>query len=104
MEKEKVKDEIIDDEEDGDEEEEEQELTQDQLDALLLKACKDNNYEEAQLYLSKHASPTVEKDGWNPLLISACNGNEGLVRLLIKHNACAPYLNQNQEDLAIAAT
>ena len=42
-----MKDEIIDDEEDGDEEEEEQELTQDQLDALLLKACKDSNYEEA---------------------------------------------------------
>jgi ankyrin repeat protein len=27
------------------------------------------------------------------LLWAASNGNEELVRLLIKHNACAPYLS-----------
>lgn len=102
MEKEaKLKDEMIDDEEEG-EEEEEEEVTQEQLDEGLLKACKENNVEEAQYFLSKHASPTVEKDGWNPLLWAACNGNEQIIRILIKHNACAPYLNQNSEDLALA--
>ena len=87
------KEDIIEDEEEG-EEEEESEVTLEQLNELLLKACKENNSEEVQYYLSKHASPTEEgKDGWNPLLWAANNGNEQIVRLLIKHNACAPYLN-----------
>ena len=73
------------------------------LNELLLQACKENKVEDVALYLSKHASPTEEKDGWNPLLWAACNGNEEIVRLLIKHNACVPYLNQNQEDLTQAA-
>ena len=88
----KLKDDIIDDDENEDEEQEE-EVTLEQLNEFLLKACKENNYEEVQYYLSKHASPTEEKDGWNPLLWASCNGNEEIVRLLIKHNACAPYLN-----------
>lgn len=79
---------------DDEEEEPEEELKQEQLDEFLLKACKENNAEEAALWLSKHASPTFEKDGWNPLLWAANNGNEEIVRILIKHNACAPYLNQ----------
>jgi hypothetical protein len=83
---------------DEDEEEPEEELKQEQLDDFLLKACKDNNLEEVTLWLGKHASPTVEKDGWNPLLWAANNGNEDIVRILIKHNACAPYLNQSASD------
>ena len=78
---------------DEEEEEPEEELKQEQLDEFLLKACKENNVDEVALWLSKHASPTFEKDGWNPLLWAANNGNEDIVRLLIKHNACAPYLN-----------
>jgi len=80
---------------DDEEEEPEEELKQEQLDDNLLKACKENNVEEVALWLSKHASPTFEKEGWNPLLWAANNGNEEIVRLLIKHNACAPYLNAN---------
>jgi len=92
MEKEKINDDMIEDEEEG--EEEEEKLTPEQLDEGLLKACKQNNYEEALFYLQNHASPTcTDKEGWNPLLWGACNGNEQIVRLLIKHNACAPYLN-----------
>jgi ankyrin repeat protein len=99
----KIKDDMIEDEEEGDEEGEEK-LTPEQLDEGLLKACKENNYDEALFFLQNHASPTCQdKEGWNPLLWAACNGNEQIVRLLIKHNACAPYLNQNQEDLALAA-
>ena len=82
---------VVDD--DDVEEEQEEEISQDKLDEFLLKACKENNVEEAVLWLSKHASPTYEKDGWNPLLWAANNGNEEIVRILIKHNACAPYLN-----------
>ena len=32
------------------------------------------------------------------MLWAACNGNETIVRALIKHNACAPYLNQKSDD------
>ena len=80
--------------EDEEEEEPEEELKQEQLDDFLLKACKENNAEDVALWLGKHASPTFEKDSWNPLLWGANNGNEEIVRILIKHNACAPYLNQ----------
>lgn len=83
---------------DEEEEEPEEELKQEQLDDNLLKACKDNNIEEAALWLAKHASPTFEKDGWNPLLWAANNGNEEIVRMLIKHNACAPYLNTQSSE------
>lgn len=75
------------------EEEEEVPVTLEELNENLLKACKENNYDDAVYFLSKHASPTEEKEGWNPLLWAASNGNEQIVRLLIKHNACAPYLN-----------
>lgn len=78
---------------DEDEENQEEELKQEVKDEFLLKACKENNLEDAQLWLSKQASPICEKDGWNPLLWAASNGNEEIVRLLIKHNACAPYLS-----------
>lgn len=88
----KVKDDFVEEDEDAEEVEEEQ-ISQEQLDELLIKACQDNNYEDAEFYLSKHASPVAEKDGWNPLLWAATNGNEAIVRLLIKHNACGPYLN-----------
>ena len=91
-----VKPPVIDD--DDDEEEVVVELKQEELDDFLLKACKDNNIEDVVEWLYKHASPTAEKDGWNPLLWAASNGNEELVRILIKHNACAPYLNQIASD------
>lgn len=42
----KIKDDIVEDEEEG-EEEEQQEVTLEQLNECLLKACKENNFEEA---------------------------------------------------------
>jgi len=83
---------------DDEEEEVEEELKQEQKDENLLKACKENNVEEAQHWLTKQASPTCERDGWNPLLWAASNGSEDMVRLLIKHNACAPYLTSAASD------
>lgn len=82
---------------DDEEEPQEEELKQEQLDQFLLDSCKENDAEMAAHWLAKHASPTFEKDGWNPLLWAANNGNEEIVRLLIKHNACAPYLNQTSD-------
>ena len=37
-----------------------------------------------------------EKDGWNPLLWAACNGNEEIVRALIRQGAISPYLNKQK--------
>lgn len=98
----KLKDDMIEDEDEGDEDQPET-MTPEQLADMLLKACKENNIEDVQFCLQNNAPPNVEKEGWNPLLWGACNGNEQIVRLLIKHNACAPYLNQNQDELAMAA-
>lgn len=89
---------VVTADDDDDEEEVEEELKQEQKDELLIKACKENNLEEAQHWLAKQASPTCERDGWNPLLWAASNGNEDLVRLLVKHNACAPYLTNSTSD------
>jgi ankyrin repeat protein len=59
-----------------------------------LDACRENRTDEVTEWLDKRANPLFEQDGWNPLLWAACNGNEQIVRALIKHNAIAPYLNQ----------
>ncbi len=95
MEKEPViKDDMIDEDDDGEEEEEEEvEITQEQLDENLLKACKDNNIEDAEFWLSKGSNPCYEKDNWNPLLWASCHGNETIVRFLLKEGACRPYIN-----------
>lgn len=85
----KIKDDMLEEEEEG-EEEQEVEMDEQQKNELLLKACKENNYEDAEFYLANHAQPTcMDKDGWTPLLWAASNGNEEIVRLLIKYNACA---------------
>ena len=39
-----------------------------------------------------------EKNGWNPLLWAACNGNEEIVRLLIKHDAHRQYMGNEEEE------
>jgi len=44
--------------------------------------------------LLKQTNPNTEKDGWNPLLWAACNGNEEIVRLLIKNNAHSTYIHK----------
>jgi ankyrin repeat protein len=78
---------------DSDEEENEEETPQEELDKNLLDACRENRPDDVNYWLDKRANPLYEHDGWNPLLWAACNGNEQIVRALIKHNAIAPYLN-----------
>lgn len=68
-------------------------MSQEQRDALLIQAVKDNNLEQVEELLLKQANPSTEKDGWNPLLWASCNGNEDIVRLLIKNNAHTSYIN-----------
>ena len=58
----------------------------------MLQAARENREEDVALWLEKRAQPLYEEAGWNALLWAACNGNETIVRSLIKHNACAPYL------------
>jgi len=55
---EKNKEDLIDDIEDGEEEEQEEEMDEQTKNENLLKAAKENNYEEVEYYLSIHASPT----------------------------------------------
>jgi ankyrin repeat protein len=45
------------------------------------------------MWLDKKASPLFMQDGWNPLLWASCNGNEEIVRALIKRDAHMPYLD-----------
>lgn len=74
-------------------------MKEEEKNECLIKACKENNVEDAKHFISIGAVPTCEKDTWTPLLIASMNGNEEIVRLLIKHNACAPYLNALSDDL-----
>ena len=82
-----------DDPSDSEGESNESEISQSELDKNLLECAKNNKIEDVNMWLDKGASPLYEADGWNPLLWAACNGNEDIVRALIKRNACAPYLN-----------
>lgn len=52
----KIKDDIIDDGDENDEDqEEEEEMDEAQKNENLLKACKEDNLEEAEYYLANHA-------------------------------------------------
>jgi len=42
------------------------------------------------------ADPSCEENQWNPLLWAACNGNEDIVRLLIKNQAHLKYKEQEE--------
>ena len=77
---------------DEDEENQEQEMSQQEKDDTLIQAVKDGNLELAQEMLSKQAKVNAEKDGWTPLLWASSNGNEAMVRLLIRHHACAQFM------------
>ena len=77
---------------DDDEENEEEEPSQEEADTGLLEACRTSNMEQILFWLSKKGNPSYHKDGWNPLLWAACNGNEAVVRVLIKHGGCEMYL------------
>ena len=70
---------------DSSEAEEENHKTQEQLNEEMMKAVKDNDFEGVQEAIKDGADVQHEEDKWNALLWAACNGNENIVRLLIKH-------------------
>jgi len=77
---------------DDDDEESEDEMPQTELDDNLLKACKEDNVEEAVQWLDKKADPTFTKDGWNGVLWAACNGSHELMRILHQRGKTAIYI------------
>lgn len=84
-------------EDDDDEESGEEEMKTEEIQPLLLEACRENNYDKVdELLKLKNCEVVYEIDGWSPILWAACNGNEDICRLLIAKNACAPYMNQNK--------
>jgi len=50
-----------------------------------LVACRDNDIDAVELLMQERKLEYIfEKDGWSPILWAACNGNEDIVRLLVK--------------------
>jgi hypothetical protein len=67
------------------------------LNEKLLRAVKQNQAEDVRELLNRNANPIIEdKDGWTPLIWAAVKGHEEIIRILIKHNACEPYLSAAQ--------
>lgn len=77
-------------------EEEEKPMSQEERDARLLAAVKAGNLEETAEAIRIGADVNADENGWNALLWAACNGNEEIVRLLIKHNAHQKYKEQEE--------
>lgn len=80
-------------------EDDEEEMTKEQVEELMMEAVKSNNLEQFEEVL-KHprASVHCEKNGWTPLLWAACNGNEDIVRHLIKRDAHSAYIAKDEEE------
>jgi len=73
-------------------------MTKEEAIEALFKAVKGDdgkrgNCDEVKLILdTTEATANEVKDGWSPLLLASCNGDEALVRLLLKYQAHAAYL------------
>ena len=76
-------------------------MTKEQMDQWLLDSVKANDLAQCEEALIKGANAIAEKNGWNPLLWAACNGNEDIVRLLIKHDAHRPYMATEEEEKGV---
>ena len=85
-------------EEPSDDDESEEPIKQEDLDAEILAAAKANDIEGVNVALDKGANPAFKADGWSPLLWASCNGNENMVRILIKRGAGDEYLPNNKPD------
>ena len=90
-----VKAEAVDNSEEEDSDEEP--IKQEDLDDELMEAAKSNDIDAVVVALDKQANPQFKKDGWSPLLWAACNGNEDMVRILIKRNAGEEYLKDSNK-------
>ena len=86
-----------DDEYNSEDEDPEKKLTPEQMNAMLMEAVHANNFEGAQDAIRIGADVNCEENGWSPLLWAACNGNEDIVRLLIKNHAHHKYKKDPKE-------
>ena len=84
---------------DSDEEDEIPEEPDEVKNEKLFQAAKTGDHATAYEYLNmaKPASYAYVKDGWNALLWAACNGDEEMVRMLVKAGAAGMYTNNEQE-------
>jgi ankyrin repeat protein len=73
-------------------------MSPDELSTELLQACRENNLDDVNYWLEMSASPIFKKDDWSPLLWASCNGNEAIVRALLKHNAHSEYVHKAEDD------
>lgn len=78
---------------DYDDEDEGQKMKPEEMEAKLMEAVKANDNETVEEMIKMGASVTCERDGWNPLLWASCNGNEEIVKTLIRSNAHTQYVN-----------
>jgi ankyrin repeat protein len=79
-------------------ESEEETMTKEEAIEALFKAVKGEDgkrgdVDAVKMLLDKGdlISANEMKDGWSPLLLASCNGDEAMVRLLLKYQAHAPY-------------
>lgn len=68
---------------DEEEEEEGELISEEECNNQLLEAARTSNVEQLEYWISKKANINFMKDGWNPILWAACNGNEQIIRILI---------------------
>ena len=66
-------------------------LSPEQMAALLMTAVKENDYDGVFDAIKLGADVNWEENSWNPILWASCNGNEEIVRLLIKNQAHLKY-------------
>jgi ankyrin repeat protein len=67
----------------------------------LLRACREDDYETAMEYLEGKEIKVDYEDSekWTPLSWSSCNGNEKLVKIMLReHNAAAMYMQVKEEE------
>jgi len=103
MEKDPRINEDIEEDEADDGEDDGPKYTEEQLNDNLIQACKNNQVDEAAEWISFGANvQATDKNGWSPLIWAANNGNEDIVRLLLKNKAHNVYLNQTTEQQAQA--
>ena len=63
-----------------------------------MTAVKENDFEGVQESIKLGADVNTEEASWNPILWAACNGNEDIVRLLIKNQAHLKYREQDENE------
>ena len=72
---------------DEEQEEEEEEKTVEECEELILAAIKANSVEDLEEALT-HTNANVnfkDKNDWTPILLAAANGQEEIIRVLIKN-------------------